>query len=49
MFLLGRRAYMLKAMSLMFVYVNEHIINKFILLGVDRPQRKSYGGLSSTR
>jgi hypothetical protein len=40
---------MLKTMSLIFVYVNAHIINKITLLRVDRPQRKSYGGLSSTR
>jgi hypothetical protein len=32
-----------------FVYVNTHIINKIRLLRVDRPRRKSYGGLSSTR
>jgi hypothetical protein len=40
---------MLKAMSLIFVYVNTHIINKITLLCVDRPRRKSYGGLRSTR
>jgi hypothetical protein len=40
---------MLKAMSLIFVYVNTHIINIITSLRVDRPRRKSYGGLSSTR
>jgi hypothetical protein len=29
-----------------FVYVNTHIINKITPLGVDRPQRKSYGGIN---
>jgi hypothetical protein len=32
-----------------FVYINTHIINKITPLRVDRPRRKSYGGLSSTR
>jgi hypothetical protein len=32
-----------------FVYVNTHIINKITSLRVDRPRRKSYGGLRSTR
>jgi hypothetical protein len=32
-----------------FVYVIIQIINKNTSLCVDRPQRKSYGGLSSTR
>jgi hypothetical protein len=39
---------MLKAMSLIFVYVNSHIIKKITLLHVDRPRRKSYGELNST-
>jgi hypothetical protein len=39
---------MLKARSLIFVYVNTHIINIITSLRVDRPRRKSYGGLSST-
>jgi hypothetical protein len=34
---------MLKAMSLIFVYVNAHIINKITLLRVDQPRRKSMG------
>jgi hypothetical protein len=40
---------MLRPMSLIFVYVNTDIINKIILLHVDLPHRKSYGGLRSTR
>jgi len=32
-----------------FVYVIMQIINKNTLLHADKPQRKSYGGLSSTR
>jgi hypothetical protein len=32
-----------------FLYVNTHIINKITSLHVDRPRRKSYWGLSSTR
>jgi hypothetical protein len=40
---------MLKASEPIFVYVNTHIINKITSLRVDRPRRKSYGGLSSTR
>jgi hypothetical protein len=40
---------MLRTMSLIFLYVNTHIINKIILLLVDLLRRKSYGVLSSTR
>jgi hypothetical protein len=40
---------MLKGMSLIFVYVNAYIINKITLLRVNRPRRKSYGGLNSIR
>jgi hypothetical protein len=40
---------MLKAREPDFVYVNTHIINIITSLCVDRPRRKSYGGLSSTR
>jgi hypothetical protein len=40
---------MLKANEPIFVYVNTHIININTSLHVDRPRRKSYGGLSSTR
>jgi hypothetical protein len=32
-----------------FVYANTYIINKITSMRVDRPRRKSYGGLSSTR
>jgi hypothetical protein len=38
-----------KASEPIFVYVNTHIININTSLCVDRPRRKSYGGLSSTR
>jgi hypothetical protein len=39
---------MLKVGEHDFVYVNTHIINIITSLHVDQPQRKSYGGLSST-
>jgi hypothetical protein len=38
-----------KAIKPNFAYVNTHIINIITSLFVDRPQRKSYGGLKSTR
>jgi len=38
-----------KAIKLDCVYVNTHIINIITSLFVDRPRRKSYGGLRSTR
>jgi hypothetical protein len=38
-----------KANEPIFVYVNTHIINTNTSLCVDRPQRKIYGVLSSTR
>jgi hypothetical protein len=34
---------MLKAMSLIFVYVNAHIINKITLLRVDRHEERVMG------
>ena len=37
-----------KANEPIFVYVIMQIINKNTSLRVDQPQRKSYGGLSST-
>ena len=37
-----------KAIEPDFVYENTHIINIITSLRVDRPRRKSYGGLSST-
>jgi hypothetical protein len=40
---------MLRPVSLIFVYVIMQIINKNTSLRVDRPRRKNYGGLSSTR
>jgi hypothetical protein len=38
-----------KASELDFVCENTHIINIITSLRVDQPQRKIYGGLSSTR
>jgi hypothetical protein len=35
-----------KAIKSNFVYVNTHIINIIASLCVDRPRRKSYGGLN---
>jgi hypothetical protein len=40
---------MIKANETIFVSVNTHIINKITSLPIDRPRRKSYGGLNSTR